>query len=184
MLFRSAVFIMGEIGLKALFARSGKIRTWLVFGFYALRALPYFLWLATREAWKSLVARFAPQPIAAGAAGGSMPVPAATASTPPSSTPPPAAGTATPAATPVSTEPGPDAAAAEDDLTRINGIGPVLHKRLNELGVTRFAQIAAWGAEDIGRIGGQLKFKGRIERENWVEQAARLAAGDKEQNPS
>jgi len=180
----SAVFIMGGIGLKALFARSGKIRTWLVFGFYALRALPYFLWLATREAWKSLVARFAPQPIAAGAAGGSMPVPAATASTPPSSTPPPAAGTATPAATPVSTEPGPDAAAAEDDLTRINGIGPVLHKRLNELGVTRFAQIAAWGAEDIGRIGGQLKFKGRIERENWVEQAARLAAGDKEQNPS
>jgi predicted flap endonuclease-1-like 5' DNA nuclease len=50
---------------------------------------------------------------------------------------------------------------------------------LHGLGVTRYAQIAAWTDEDIARIDPQLgAFSGRIRRDNWVEQAKYLAAGD------
>ncbi|NNL18520.1 MAG: 50S ribosomal protein L21, partial [Boseongicola sp.] len=38
-----------------------------------------------------------------------------------------------------------------------------------------FAQIAAWGADDIAEFDEKLSFKGRIEREGWVEQAKALA---------
>ncbi|NCP10415.1 MAG: hypothetical protein GW859_00415, partial [Sphingomonadales bacterium] len=47
------------------------------------------------------------------------------------------------------------------------------------LGVTRYDQIAAWDAADIDRIDAQLgAFQGRIRRDDWVEQARLLAAGD------
>ena len=50
---------------------------------------------------------------------------------------------------------------------------------LHGLGVTRFSQIAAWTDEDIARIDASLgTFAGRITRDNWVEQAKLLAAGD------
>lgn len=66
-----------------------------------------------------------------------------------------------------------------DDLTRIKGIGPKLVTLLGELGVTSFAQIAAWDETEIARIDRQLgRFQGRIERDNWVEQARLLATGD------
>ena len=58
-----------------------------------------------------------------------------------------------------------------DELTRIKGIGAVLEKKLHDLGITTFAQIAALDAEGIERINDQLSFKGRIEREEWVQQA-------------
>lgn len=68
---------------------------------------------------------------------------------------------------------------AEDDLTRIKGLGPKLRARLSELGVTRFAQIAAWTEADIATIDAQLgAFAGRAVRDNWVAQARFLAAGD------
>lgn len=68
---------------------------------------------------------------------------------------------------------------ASDDLTRIKGIGPKLRTRLGELGVTRFAQIAAWDAAEIARIDAQLgSFAGRPTRDSWVEQAKLLAGGD------
>lgn len=66
-----------------------------------------------------------------------------------------------------------------DDLLRIKGVGPKLVALLNTLGVTRFAQIAEWTEADIDRIDAQLgNFAGRIRRDNWVEQAKFLAAGD------
>lgn len=71
-------------------------------------------------------------------------------------------------------------AAAEgvkDDVKLIGGVGPALEKKLAGLGVTSLSQIAAWTAEDIERIDGELNFKGRIEREEWVEQAKELLAG-------
>lgn len=71
-------------------------------------------------------------------------------------------------------------AAAEgvkDDVKLIGGVGPALEKKLAGLGVTSLSQIAAWTAEDIERIDGELNFKGRIEREEWVEQAKELIAG-------
>lgn len=61
--------------------------------------------------------------------------------------------------------------AAADDLSRISGVGPVLVGKLNGLGITTFAQVAAFTDEDIERIDGELNFKGRITRDNWVEQA-------------
>ena len=71
----------------------------------------------------------------------------------------------------------PKAAAAEgsDDLKKLSGVGPALEKKLNAAGVTSFAQIAAWTPEDVAAMDEQLSFKGRIDREGWVEQAKKLA---------
>ena len=66
-----------------------------------------------------------------------------------------------------------------DDLTRLKGVGPKLAAQLNTLGVTSFAQIAGWSEADIDRIDDQLgRFKGRIRRDNWIEQAELLSEGD------
>ena len=62
-----------------------------------------------------------------------------------------------------------------DDLKQLSGVGPALEKKLHANGVTTFAQIAAWGPEDIAEFDEKLSFKGRIEREGWVEQAKKLA---------
>ena len=67
--------------------------------------------------------------------------------------------------------------APAEDLKRIRGIGVLIEKRLRALGVTSYEQIANWTARDIDRVSQTLEFKGRIERENWVEQARILAAG-------
>ncbi|KPQ13103.1 MAG: LSU ribosomal protein L21 RplU [Rhodobacteraceae bacterium HLUCCO18] len=68
-------------------------------------------------------------------------------------------------------------AAAADDLKRLSGVGPALEKKLLAAGVTSFAQIAAWTEADIAEFDEKLSFKGRIEREGWVEQAKTLAEG-------
>jgi predicted flap endonuclease-1-like 5' DNA nuclease len=66
-----------------------------------------------------------------------------------------------------------------DNLRQLKGVGPKLATLLTELNVTRFDQIAQWTDADIARIDPQLgTFKGRIVRDNWVEQARFLAAGD------
>jgi large subunit ribosomal protein L21 len=69
------------------------------------------------------------------------------------------------------------AAGIADDVKLIGGVGPALEKKLAALGVTSLKQIAEWKAADIERIDGELSFKGRIEREEWVEQAKDLLAG-------
>jgi len=58
-----------------------------------------------------------------------------------------------------------------DNLQDIKGIGAVLEKQLKALGITRFEQIASWTEEDVARVNETLKFRGRIQRERWVEQA-------------
>ena len=67
---------------------------------------------------------------------------------------------------------------AADDLKKISGVGPVLEKKLNGLGITTYAQIAAFSADDIAKVDEALSFKGRIERDNWLQQAADLAKGE------
>jgi large subunit ribosomal protein L21 len=64
-----------------------------------------------------------------------------------------------------------------DDIKLIGGVGPALEKKLNALGVTSLKQIAEWTPEDIERFDAELSFKGRIEREEWVQQAKDLLAG-------
>ncbi|TIR30268.1 MAG: proton-conducting membrane transporter [Mesorhizobium sp.] len=75
------------------------------------------------------------------------------------------------------------AAAADktDSLRRLIGIGPVNERKLHDLGVRTYAEIAAWTAADIKRIEDVLQFDGRIERERWIEQAKLLAAGDEKE---
>jgi predicted flap endonuclease-1-like 5' DNA nuclease len=64
-----------------------------------------------------------------------------------------------------------------DDLKRITGVGPKLEGTLNDLGFWHFDQIAAWRKKEIEWVDSRLKFKGRIERDNWVDQAKALAKG-------
>lgn len=64
-----------------------------------------------------------------------------------------------------------------DDLKRIRGIGVLIEKKLNSMGIASYEAIANWTAGDIDRVSQSLDFKGRIERENWVEQARILASG-------
>ncbi|MEO0545182.1 MAG: NADH-quinone oxidoreductase subunit NuoE [Pseudomonadota bacterium] len=68
-----------------------------------------------------------------------------------------------------------------DDLKLIAGVGPKLEQTLNSLGFWHFHQIAAWTADDIAVVDDQLRFKGRIERDDWVKQAAALAKGGRDE---
>ncbi len=64
-----------------------------------------------------------------------------------------------------------------DDISLIGGIGPKMHQTLTEMGITTFAQIASWTAADIEKYDEVFKPKGRIAREEWVEQAKELMDG-------
>ena len=64
-----------------------------------------------------------------------------------------------------------------DDLKKISGVGPKLEERLHSLGITKFEQIANFSDADIERVDSALSFKGRIQRDNWQEQAAEFAKG-------
>jgi NADH-quinone oxidoreductase subunit E len=65
-----------------------------------------------------------------------------------------------------------------DNLQRIKGIGRVNEQKLNALGVFHFDQIARWDRPEIRWVGTYLAFPGRIDREGWVAQAGKLAAGE------
>lgn len=62
----------------------------------------------------------------------------------------------------------------KDDLKRIKGIGPQIEGTLNKLGVFHFDQIAKWNRKSVNWVDEYLSFKGRIDREKWVQQAKKL----------
>ena len=64
-----------------------------------------------------------------------------------------------------------------DELQRISGIGPKIDKTLHSLGFFHFDQIANWSKDEEKWVDEHLRFKGRIEREEWIPQAKLLAAG-------
>jgi len=66
----------------------------------------------------------------------------------------------------------------KDNLTRIKGIGVKIEETLNQKGIYHFDQIANWTEEEIKWIDANIAFPGRVKRENWVEQAKVLAAGE------
>ena len=72
---------------------------------------------------------------------------------------------------------GPRAGGA-DDLKLLKGVGPKLEAMLNELGFYHFDQIAAWSPAEVAWVDNRLTFKGRIERDGWIEQAGKLASGE------
>jgi predicted flap endonuclease-1-like 5' DNA nuclease len=60
-------------------------------------------------------------------------------------------------------------------LRRIRGIGPAFQRALEQLGVTRVEQIAAWGPSDIAAFAEKLKIRPeRIGKDDWIGQAQRL----------
>ena len=62
-----------------------------------------------------------------------------------------------------------------DDLKKIKGVGPAIEKTLNEMGISRFDQIAQMSEYDIDRVAHRLKgFRSRIYREDWIGQARDL----------
>jgi NADH-quinone oxidoreductase subunit E len=64
-----------------------------------------------------------------------------------------------------------------DDLKRIVGVGPKLEALLHELGFWHFDQIAAWTPEQVAWVNSRLgTFRGRVERDDWIAQARKLAA--------
>jgi NADH-quinone oxidoreductase subunit E len=67
---------------------------------------------------------------------------------------------------------------AADNLQRISGVGPKLESTLHSLGFFHYDQIAAWTPDEVEWVNDHLRFKGRIERDEWIEQARLLAAGN------
>ncbi len=65
-----------------------------------------------------------------------------------------------------------------DELQRISGVGPKIDKTLHSLGFFHFDQIANWTSDEVQWVDEHLRFKGRIEREEWIPQAKLLAAGN------
>ncbi len=71
---------------------------------------------------------------------------------------------------------------AIDDLQTIHGIGPVIEKSLNEIGITNYHQIAELTRREIEDIAEILEiFPGRIERDNWIGSARKLAGDSSDQ---
>lgn len=71
-----------------------------------------------------------------------------------------------------------------DNLKRIKGVGPKLEGLLNEVGIYHFDQVAAWSRDNIDWMDQKLSFPGRIDRDNWVDQAAKLAEGEVDSSKS
>lgn len=107
----------------------------------------------------------------------------------------PASPRPAPASEPASPGPEADAPAAEtagtrpeglseprdgkpDNLKSIKGVGPKLEQLLQSMGYYHFDQIAGWTDAEVAWVDENLQgFKGRVSRDNWVEQARVLAAG-------
>jgi predicted flap endonuclease-1-like 5' DNA nuclease len=61
----------------------------------------------------------------------------------------------------------------KDDLKKIEGIGPFIEMRLNDIGIFTFEQVSMLNEESISLITDAIQFfPGRIEKDDWVGQAA------------
>lgn len=75
----------------------------------------------------------------------------------------------------------PGASGPPDDLTQLKGVGPKFARLLNDLGITRFDQLARLSEGDLDRLDQHLgAFKGRLERDQVPLQAEYLARGDED----
>lgn len=65
-----------------------------------------------------------------------------------------------------------------DDLKQIKGIGVKMEALCNSLGFFHFDQIGNWSGDEIAWVDANLEgFKGRVTRDEWVQQAKILARG-------
>ena len=66
-------------------------------------------------------------------------------------------------------------ASEADDLKQISGVGPVLEKTLNSIGIFKFEQVSKMTSEEYNLLDSLTKsFPGRAERDNWAAQATEL----------
>lgn len=66
-------------------------------------------------------------------------------------------------------------AAEADDLKDIAGVGPFLERKLHSLGIYTYRQVANFTKEDITKVNELIEFfPGRIDRDNWVDQAKKF----------
>lgn len=65
-----------------------------------------------------------------------------------------------------------------DDLKKIKGVGPKLERLCNMMGFWHYDQIAKWSDDEVAWVDENLQgFKGRVSRDEWVDQAKILADG-------
>ena len=100
-----------------------------------------------------------------------QPAPAETPAEAPAEAPAAATEAPAPADAPAFARPGGE----PDDLKKLPGVGPATEKKLNELGLTTYAQIAALTADEIAQVDAALKLKGKIEADDWPSLAKELA---------
>lgn len=73
----------------------------------------------------------------------------------------------------------PDMSGPPDDLTVIKGLGPKAAAQLKLLGITHYAQLGALDTAQVAALDRQMGvFRGRLERDRWIEQARHLSRGD------
>ncbi|HYI48321.1 MAG TPA: hypothetical protein VEX35_07650 [Allosphingosinicella sp.] len=66
-----------------------------------------------------------------------------------------------------------------DDLRQLKGVGPKFVARLNELGITRFDQLAGLNANEVAHLDERMgPFQGRLSKDRVIEQADLLARRD------
>ena len=66
----------------------------------------------------------------------------------------------------------------KDDLGLIWGVAEELAEKLNGMGIWHFDQIAKWTPANVAWFESQFEgFNGRIDRDKWIEQCVKLAAG-------
>jgi large subunit ribosomal protein L21 len=66
---------------------------------------------------------------------------------------------------------------AADDLKLIGGVGPIIEKKLNAIGIWHFWQVRAMSDDDIASVEAEVGFKGRASRDEWKAQAGELMDG-------
>ncbi|NOU07312.1 MAG: hypothetical protein HOO99_14140, partial [Hyphomicrobiaceae bacterium] len=77
----------------------------------------------------------------------------------------------------VATPTTPATVAVRDDLKLIRSIDASIEGQINKLGFSTYRQLAQWKRSDVLSVNQALGFKGRVEQENWIEQAQVLASG-------
>ena len=65
-----------------------------------------------------------------------------------------------------------------DDVSLIGGVGPVLKEKLESYGITSLKQIAKLSEKTLAKMDEELELHGRATRDEWVEQAKELIAGE------
>ena len=70
---------------------------------------------------------------------------------------------------------------SKDDLTKINGIGSFIEKKLNSIGIYNYQQISKLSNDEIETVTDLIQFfPGRIVRDNWKGQAKQLLESKEE----